>query len=295
MHPAGPSGRTVDALVYGGGDTSLSGWYGPALQPWAPTPTFAAEGQILYRKRDQASGLPVPDTDTAADWAQDPGDHLDGRKVLYPGWDLDAFFFTQRVTETATLTVAVAPDNLFETVAPLLARAQQQIQIESYTFRSKELADILLERLGQGVAVSLLLEGAPAVEGVTDQEKGTRPAVVRCRGRGPVHDQRCRQRCLRPVQEPARQAHRHRRRCWPSSARRTSAFTGMPADDKANGTAGRRGIYLITDAPGVVARVVAAFEADADPDNHVDVAGCDRVPELCSPPPALSPQPRPTG
>ena len=30
---------------------------------------FGKEGQILYRKLDQATGLPAPDTDTAADWA----------------------------------------------------------------------------------------------------------------------------------------------------------------------------------------------------------------------------------
>jgi uncharacterized repeat protein (TIGR01451 family) len=283
-----PTGRTADVLVYGSGDTSSSGWYGPAIQPWAPTPTFAAEGQILYRKRDQVSGLPVPDTDTAADWAQDPGDQLDGRKVLYPGWDLDAFFFTQRVTETATLTVSVAPDNLFETLAPLLAGAQHQIQVESYTFRSKELADILLERLGQGVAVSLLLEGAPAVEGVTDQEQalvqqlseaGAEVLFMINDAGADVYDRYRNQHAKLIVVDGELVV----------IGTENLSFTGMPADSKANGTAGRRGVCLITDAPGVVARVAAAFEVDADPDHHVDLAGCDRVPELCSPPPTFEP------
>ena len=44
--------------------------------------------------KDQTTGLPVPDTDTAADWAQataveDNGlDAINGKKVQYPGWDL---------------------------------------------------------------------------------------------------------------------------------------------------------------------------------------------------------------
>ncbi len=49
----------------------------------------------------------------------------------------------------------------------------------------------------------------------------------------------------------------------------------MPADGKGNGTAGRRGVYLITDAPGVAARARAIFDADADPARHLDIAGCD--------------------
>ncbi len=164
-------GETVDALVYRGGDASTGGWSGPALEPWTPSSTFAAEGQILYRKRDQATGLPIPDTGSLADWAQDPDDHVDGRRVRYPGWDLDSFFFTGRLTETATLTVAIAPDHLFDTIASFLSGAQESIQIASYSLRSKELASVLLDRLDRGVRITLLLEGAPAFGGVTDQEK----------------------------------------------------------------------------------------------------------------------------
>ncbi len=56
---------------------------------------FGYEGQILYRKLDQVTGLPIADTDTAEDWAQataigDNGlDPINGKKVQYPGWDLE--------------------------------------------------------------------------------------------------------------------------------------------------------------------------------------------------------------
>jgi hypothetical protein len=60
-----------DTLVYEGGDTSGGGWQGGAVYPYRPSTNFGAEGQILYRKLDQGSGLPVPDTDTLPDWAQE--------------------------------------------------------------------------------------------------------------------------------------------------------------------------------------------------------------------------------
>ena len=169
------------------------------MQPWTPTSAFAAEGQILYRKRDQATGLAVADTNTAADWAQDPHDSVDGRKVLYPGWDLDTFFFTQRITETAVLTVAVAPDHLFEAVRDVLSAAEHSILIEGYSFRSQEVAEVLLDRLDHGVTVSLLLEGDPAFEGVTDQEKWILSRLVGHGAGYPIHGERQRGRCPRPV------------------------------------------------------------------------------------------------
>ena len=67
---------------------------------------FGLEGQILYRKLDQATGLPVPDTDTAADWAQATDDNINGKKVLYPGWDLERYFRPETFSEPATVTYA---------------------------------------------------------------------------------------------------------------------------------------------------------------------------------------------
>ncbi|MCP4416123.1 MAG: lamin tail domain-containing protein, partial [Chloroflexi bacterium] len=96
-------GTVIDLLVYEGGYTGLTDWSGTAVQQ---NPVFGAEGQILYRLRDQTTGLPVADSDTAADWAQSTGDVINGRKVLYPGWDLDNYFQTTKLTESGTLTIA---------------------------------------------------------------------------------------------------------------------------------------------------------------------------------------------
>jgi uncharacterized repeat protein (TIGR01451 family) len=279
----------VDVLVYGDGVPPATGWTGPSVQPYSPSDTFPVDGQILYRKLHQATGLPVPDSDSVADWAQDPDDPIDGRKVQYPGWDLDDFFFTQRVTETATLTVTVAPDNVYETLSPLLARAEESIWIESYTFRSRELADVLLDRLDHGVTVTLLLEGSPAFDGVTDQEKwvadqlrdhGANVLFMVNDSDDDVHD---------------RYKNAHAKLIIVDGALAIVGSenlnnTGIPADPKGNGTAGRRGAYIVTDAPGVVARVQAIFEADADPYYHDDVVDCDGVPGLCTPPAGFEPE-----
>ncbi len=117
-------GTHVDSVVYEGGDPTGTLWFGPPIYPYGGTSVgierfaqqerdveaFGLEGQILYRKLDQATGLPVPDTDTAADWAQataieDNGlDNINGKKVMYPGWDLERYFRPEAFTETTNIT-----------------------------------------------------------------------------------------------------------------------------------------------------------------------------------------------
>ncbi|MFN2220789.1 MAG: lamin tail domain-containing protein, partial [Anaerolineae bacterium] len=85
----------VDSVVWEGGDPAGTGWSGPTIWPYGGDSTgtegfarldrtvegFGFEGQILYRKLDQATARPVPDTDTAADWAQATDDNINGKKV----------------------------------------------------------------------------------------------------------------------------------------------------------------------------------------------------------------------
>ena len=68
-----PDGATRDVLVYKGGSAPGAGWQGPAVYPYRPTSAFPEEGQVLYRKLNPADGRPVRDTDTAVDWASEPG------------------------------------------------------------------------------------------------------------------------------------------------------------------------------------------------------------------------------
>jgi phosphatidylserine/phosphatidylglycerophosphate/cardiolipin synthase-like enzyme len=271
------SGAVVDVLVYEEGETGTAGWLGPAVWPWSPNTYFGAEGQILYRKREQRSGLVWPDSDGAADWAQDPTDQVDGRKARYPGWDLDPFFWTARVTETAALTVAVGPDHLLPVVLAELDRAQESLVIQSYTFESGPLAQRLLDKLAEGVEVTLLLEGSPA-GGMASAQRWIA---------GQIHGAGGQVWFLSSEVVPTRYRYQHAK-CLLVDGRRVLIGTenlnptGMPADDKGDGTAGRRGIYLVTDAPGVVERVAAVLAADQDPAHHLDLVGCEEAPALCS-------------
>ncbi|MCD6291420.1 MAG: lamin tail domain-containing protein, partial [Anaerolineae bacterium] len=159
-----PDGHLVDAIAYEDAPSG-PGWHGDPVEPYTAG-GFGAEGQILYRKLD-GRGQPVQDTDTASDWATDPTDCLTGRRVRYPGWDLEAFWPAYVITETAHLTVTIAPDNIFETVIAHIRAARKSIAFEGYVLESVPIGLALAERAQQGVDVRILLEGAPT-GGITD-------------------------------------------------------------------------------------------------------------------------------
>ncbi len=258
-------GRLIDVLSYGN-STSQVGWSGPAVQPWTPSTAFARTGQILYRKLDQATGHPVPDTNTAADWAQDPNDHVNGRKVRYPGWDLEEFFHTVKVTQTATLVVAVAPDNAYEVIARYINSATTSILIEGYTFENAHLVDAVIARAQAGVTVRVLLEGGQ----VTDQQRWFCQRLHAAGGAAYfLHNDVSAGIYDRYTNQHAKFIIVDGRTLILGSE--NFNYSGLPADDKSNGTWGRRGTFLVTDAPGVVTRAQAIFDRDLDPTHHKDV------------------------
>ncbi|MFN2188164.1 MAG: lamin tail domain-containing protein, partial [Candidatus Promineifilaceae bacterium] len=163
-------GQIQDAVVYENGDATHPGWSGPAVQPYLVPGIFGAEGQILFRKRSPDTYLPIADTNTAADWAQDYSDVESGRRVQYPGWDIDKHLRPLYLTETTTVEIAIAPDNSYEFLKREILGAQESVRIASYTFRSFTLTIDLVEALSRGVSVTVLLEGGPA-GGIDEQEK----------------------------------------------------------------------------------------------------------------------------
>lgn len=262
-----PAGAPVDTLVYENGNPSQSGWQGPAVQPYAPTTAFPAEGQILYRKPPWG-GL-ITDSDTRTDWAQDPDDPIAGQRVQYPGWDLARFGLPPTLIATGTLTVALAPDNLFDVVSRTLASAHESIAIESYSFEHPAVAEALAAQARRGVTVTVLLEGDP-VGGITDQERYCAQVIEAAGGQvwfmaGDRNDATHK----RYAQLHAKFAVIDQRLLLLSSEN----FSGesMPDDDKADDTAGRRGAALLTDARPLVDHALAVFWADFDPSNHSDL------------------------
>jgi phosphatidylserine/phosphatidylglycerophosphate/cardiolipin synthase-like enzyme len=258
-----------DVLVYKAGDTAQSGWSGPALYPYVVTGLFGEEGQILYRQRDQATGRPLTDTNTAADWAQTTADPINGRKVLYPGWQLDTFFFTTQITTTAFLTVAIAPDNAYETLATLIHNAQTSIQVETLTLESIPLANALIAAAGRGVAVTILLEGGPT-GGLPDQERYICQQLEAAGGQ-----------CWFMISDAAQQIYDRYRflhakfmivdSAWAVIGSENLSYDSLPNDDKTDGTWGRRGLCLITNAAPITARLQAIFAADFNPAAHADL------------------------
>jgi cardiolipin synthase len=269
----------VDALAYGTG-SATQGWSGPAV-PY-PYPGFPS-GQVLYRKLDPATGLPVPDTDTAADWAQDPADPLRGRKLRYPGWDLEDLFFPAEITASAQVTVAVAPEGALSLTLQTIGVAQQSLKIAAYTLESVPVYQAVQERIQAGVVVTVLLESGPT-GGMSPDEKW----IARQLHNPPTST------VYFIGKTAARYRYHHAkyilvddRLALVSSDNFTER--SMPSDPVVNGTAGHRGFVLVTDSPGVVARLAELFRRDADP-VHADVAPYD---ETYAPPSGYTPLPPP--
>jgi PLD-like domain len=264
-----PSGTYSDTLVYEGGSPDAGGWSGPAAWPYQPTTSFGQEGQILYRKLDPNGALPVPDTDTRADWASDPDDIIDGRKVQYAGWDLERFFLPQTDTETAHLQILVSPDHAFTTLKSLLEETQHSIRLEGYTFESAPLAEVVAARARAGVEVEMLLEGGPP-GGVTDQQRWVVQQITEAGGQ--VYYMRS---------DPAngindRYTYQHGK-FWVLDNKlaligtENPSASSFPDDNKADGTFGQRGVTLVTDAPSIVAELTAVMDADIAPGIHGDI------------------------
>jgi uncharacterized repeat protein (TIGR01451 family) len=260
-------GWIVDVVVYGSGTWEGVGWTGPAVS--YPMAGFGNEGQILRRKGAE-------DSDRAIDWANDrgrgtqlygpvyEGDVL-GKRVAYPGWDLGASpVFV--VTETALVTVAIAPDNAYTVFAALLAGAQESIVFQGHTFESVWLTEVLTERIAAGVAVTMLLEGGD----VTNQGLWCCHQIAEAGGTVLfMHNNPSVDIFDRYTDLHAKFAIVDGHRIAVSTE--NPGNHAMPVDDKSNGTAGNRGLLLITDQQEVIDYVAAIHKRDCDRDHYGDI------------------------
>jgi phosphatidylserine/phosphatidylglycerophosphate/cardiolipin synthase-like enzyme len=281
------AGAIVDVLVYLAGNTAQTGWSGPALEPYRVAGVFSAEGQILYRKREPQTGVPIADTNAAADWAQAMDDSVNGRKVRYPGWEGDRFFRPAAITATSTLTIAVAPDNSYDTLVRLVRNARSSIRLASLMLENAPFAGELAAAAGRGVAVTVLLEGGPP-GGITDQERHACRVIEQAGGA-----------CWFMIADAARHIHdryRYMHAKYMIIDGRTSVVgsenfspDSLPNDDKRDGTWGRRGVFLITDAPVVADYLTTLFNDDLDAD-HLDLFRWTAAdPVYGAPPPGYTP------
>ena len=275
-------GRVVDAVVWEAGWAEAQpGWTGPATGPFRFNDYVPEEGQVLWRKRSLERGLRL-DTDSAADWITDPDDPDLGLSVAFPGWDRDLFLDTARCEGEAEVTALLSPDNSYQGVRDFLRSATESLEIEIYLFTHAGLADELVAAMERGVRVTILLDGEVygARGGTYDVVRAiTHRISAHPSGRGHVYFWRNGDDPRHTGMDadiPDRYNHCHqkfviadRRRVLVSSDNFTQS--SVPDDDKANGTSGSRGAMLITDAPCVVERAVAIWEADFDPNRQRDV------------------------
>lgn len=265
----GPYGNLVDALIYKNGIAPAGAWMGPAVWPYRGSGLFAEEGQLLFRRRDESSGLPVTDSDRVDDWAQMTADAVQGRRVQYPGWSLERFHQPASASGMETITVAVAPDNGYQLVVQQIESAQRTIEIEVLTLENVAIGKALQEAAARGVSVSVLLEGSP-VGGVDDHER------YNCRQLEESGGQ-----CWFMIRDDDLYIHDRYRYLHAKfmivdgeraliSSENLSPFS-LPDDDKSDGTWGRRGVLLLTSAEEIVERLRQLFADDLAPAQHVDV------------------------
>jgi cardiolipin synthase A/B len=257
------SDAVIDSIAYEASATGAPGWSGAYVYPYSE---FAAEGQILIRKLDEATCLPLTDTDTLADWAQSTDDNFLGKKLRKAGWDTEHFFDTMKATETCHLEYWVSPDNVLENYLRYINNAATSIWIEGYAFESYQLEQAITARQAAGVQVKVMLEGGA----LTNQGKWVAQQIEANGGQVYFMD------ADPTTGEGPRYAYQHAKFCiidgtWLLTGSENLNNSSFAADDRSNGTDGHRGIYIATNSSALVAHALDIYNRDVDPVNHADV------------------------
>lgn len=264
-------GETVDTLIYGNSTQPATGWTGAAAQIYTRG-DVVTEGQIWQRKRNPITGWPL-DSNRASDWAGDLADLRWGRQARLPGWlgwTPSELARPQDGIATANVTVAVGPEGLYQPLAALLASATTTLDLSLYTLEHRDLAQLIADAARRGVRVRLLLEGSPP-GGISDLQKW---CVATIAGAGAE----VRYLAAAPG---APNGYRPRYRFFHAkygvidgqrvfNGTENFTYDAMPvATDRPVG--GRRGFYLLTDAPPVVTALQRLFAYDWAPERFLDL------------------------
>ncbi|MGC9125822.1 MAG: phospholipase D-like domain-containing protein, partial [Caldisericaceae bacterium] len=268
------SNNIVDVVAWGTSDYANTGWIGAKINPYIFASYISPEGDIAYRKLDETTGLPIPDTNKASDWSWDPNDPIDGCKIAYPGWDTwDQLFFPVKHTASVHTTFFVSPDNSFAATSNFIDSATSSIKIELYTITSFDLMNKVLARMDAGVQVKVLMDGEVygATGGTYDQVRWFVTQVVNKGG------------SVYFLRNPSNSPYTHDRynnvhiktiivddnKVLITADNLTNS--SMPCDDFSDGTSGNRGSGVITDDPVIVQGVLKIFNHDFQP-GYYDVS-----------------------
>lgn len=288
-----------DTLVYGTGNPSTPGWSGPAL-PYYTNPSSQVTtglGQIFYRKLNELTARPVPDTNSGNDWAQDRNndsynDNIDGKKLLRPAWALtdpanEDMFFTKVYTDSnVTTKFLVAPDNTFDAVDNAIISATQSITIETYEWHAVPLVNDIIAAKNRGVRVSIALEGNPCCASPPRPDDETLWSAQQFENAGiPVYFF---------SGDPNTPDNQYRYNnvhakfmivddTWVVTGAENFSLTSMPNDPKGNGTMGHRGSMIITNAPDVVTYFKRLRDFDFAPGRYPDLVRWNTAPGFGTP------------
>ncbi|MCX6044068.1 MAG: phospholipase D-like domain-containing protein [Chloroflexi bacterium] len=266
-----PAGQVVDTLLYGDEQQPANGWVGPATQLYTRG-LLAAAGQIWQRKIDPESGLPI-DNNRASDWAGDLADLALGRRVRLPGWrgwGREDLAWPVTGVATTSVTVLVGPEGLYQPLAQALAAATHSIDLNIYQFAHRELAQVIADAAQRGVHVRILLEGSPP--GGIDALQKWSLALIAAAG-GEVR--------YAALLDDAPNGYRARYRFDHAKygiidqhivieGSENFTYESMPITQTVP-VGGRRGFYLITDAPPVLTALTQIFTTDWAPEHFLDL------------------------
>ncbi|CAD6494390.1 MAG: Cardiolipin synthase [Candidatus Argoarchaeum ethanivorans] len=141
----------IDVVVYGNSDYTGTGWIGTPVKDIKP-------GVIMERDRNETTGQ-YEDTNTSADW----GDY----RVYVVG---QSHFSYETFSFNGNVTVFTSPDSSFIEIANAIDNAQESIYLNVYEFHNFYLMDHIINAIGRGVDVKVMLEGGP-VGGIGDEER----------------------------------------------------------------------------------------------------------------------------
>ncbi len=157
--------------------------------------------------------------------------------------------------QKSELRILIAPDHVFEEVRAVIDDASTSIEIRAHTLDNADLVEAIVARQRSGVRVRVLLERG-LTDQISDQERWAAQQIEQAGGAV----------FLRQPSESVADVYplQHARFIVVDDARalvgsEDLTYLGMPADRKSDGTAGRRGIYVLLMNPSIVGHLKAIF------------------------------------
>ncbi len=138
-----------------------------------PSPPFSAAGRVIARDRDSLGRL-LPDTNTAADWDAGSSHTGLGETPVHRVWVAgQSEFVAMPHREVARVVMTASPESNYAGVLEAFEAAKESIKVSIYYFKQIEIAEALVKAIERGVDVTIYMEGSVVGirNGFSDQER----------------------------------------------------------------------------------------------------------------------------